>query len=382
MTTLWVLLHVAAQHDYELHTLDFSIAYLKGSLHEDIWLRRPPGFNGSIPGVTQWSLRRPVYGLRQAPRKWHDILRSTLAALGFAPSTVDTSLFLRTDTSLPLLYVLVYIIRDRARRTITLTQSRMVHQVLRRFGFQFCSPQPPPLSTSHSLSAPPLDESVEPSGPNPELVGCLMYLMACTQPDLAYPLSLLARYVAPSRHQKELCWLTYLLTDLGEQPRSPLVLYVDKKVMIALSQEHNLEHRMKHIALQYFLARELQQRGQLRLAYVATRANTADVFTKSLPPGVHQRFFTVLGLLALLCLTGLVTNCSPPLCLWGGTGGTAAAGPRGARTWGIGAAGTSGVGGAKAGDPMELGATGAGGARAGGAGARRIGAGGNGAGGA
>ncbi|CAI7831260.1 unnamed protein product [Closterium sp. NIES-53] len=32
---------------------------------------------------------------------------------------------------------------------------------------------------------------------------------------------------------------------------------------------------MKHIALRYFLARELQQRGQLRLAYVATRANTA-----------------------------------------------------------------------------------------------------------
>ncbi|CAI7841634.1 unnamed protein product [Closterium sp. NIES-53] len=56
-----------------------------------------------------------------------------------------------------------------------------------------------------------------------------------------------------------------------------------------------------HIALRYFLARELQQRGQLRLAYVATRANTADVFTKALPPGDHQRFVTVLGLLALLC---------------------------------------------------------------------------------
>ncbi|CAI7813265.1 unnamed protein product, partial [Closterium sp. NIES-54] len=27
-----------------------------------------------------------------------------------------------------------------------------------------------------------------------------------------------------------------------------------------------------------------RQRGQLRLAYVATRANTADVFTKALPP--------------------------------------------------------------------------------------------------
>ncbi|CAI7732149.1 unnamed protein product [Closterium sp. NIES-53] len=29
-----------------------------------------------------------------------------------------------------------------------------------------------------------------------------MYLMTCTRPDLAYPLSLLARYVAPGRHRK------------------------------------------------------------------------------------------------------------------------------------------------------------------------------------
>ncbi|CAI7857140.1 unnamed protein product, partial [Closterium sp. NIES-53] len=232
---LWVLLHVAAQRDYELHSLDFSTAFLQGNLHEGIWLRRPPGFTGSFPAGTQWSLRRPVYGLRQAPREWQDTLRTRLAALGFAPSTADPSLFLRTDTSLPPFYVLVYvndlvvatgdtepmtlvkselqkrhtctdldelrcylglqITRERARCTITLTQSHMVHQVLQRFGFQFSSPKPTPLSTSHSLSAPPSDESVEPSGPYPELVGCLMYLMTCTRPDLAYPLSLLARYV-------------------------------------------------------------------------------------------------------------------------------------------------------------------------------------------
>ncbi|CAI7777057.1 unnamed protein product [Closterium sp. NIES-53] len=64
----------------------------------------------------------------------------------------------------------------------------------------------------------------------------------------------------------ELRWLTYLLTDLGEPPRSPRVLYVDNKAMLALCREHRLEHRTKHIALRYFLARELQQRGQLPLA--------------------------------------------------------------------------------------------------------------------
>ncbi|CAI7789095.1 unnamed protein product [Closterium sp. NIES-54] len=180
MSILRVLLHVAAQRDYELHSLNFSTAFLQGSLHEEIWLRRPPGSTGSFPPGTQWSLRRPVYSLRQAPREWHDTLRTTLAALGFAPSTADPSLFLRTDTLLPLFYILVYvddlvfatgdtaglahvkselqkrhtctdlgelrsylglqITRDRARRTITLTQSHMVQQVLQRFDFTYSSP--------------------------------------------------------------------------------------------------------------------------------------------------------------------------------------------------------------------------------------------------
>ncbi|CAI7839745.1 unnamed protein product [Closterium sp. NIES-54] len=65
--------------------------------------------------------------------------------------------------------------------------------------------------------------------------------------------------------------------------------------MLALCREQRLEHRTKHIALRYFLARELQQRGQLRLAYVASEANTADVFTKALAPCDHQRFCTQLG---------------------------------------------------------------------------------------
>ncbi|CAI7889109.1 unnamed protein product [Closterium sp. NIES-53] len=107
---------------------------------------------------------------------------------------------------------------------------------------------------------------------------------------------------------QELRWLTYLLTDLGEPPRSPPVLYVDNKAMLALCREQRLEHRTKHIALRYFLARELQQRGQLRLAYVASEANTADVFTKALAPCDHQRCCMQLG---LLCFALLDWSCDP-----------------------------------------------------------------------
>ncbi|CAI7729050.1 unnamed protein product [Closterium sp. NIES-53] len=103
-----------------------------------------------------------------------------------------------------------------------------------------------------------------------------------------------AEIYAGAMAAQELRWLTYLLTDLGEVPRSPPVLYVNNKAMLALCQEHRLEHRTKHIALRYFLARELQQRGQLRLSYVASQANIADVFTKALQPCDHQPCFAFL----------------------------------------------------------------------------------------
>ncbi|CAI7746439.1 unnamed protein product [Closterium sp. NIES-54] len=109
-----------------------------------------------------------------------------------------------------------------------------------------------------------------------------------------------AEIYAGAMAAQELRWLAYLLTDLGELPRSPPVLYVDNKAMLALCREQRLEHRTKHIALRYFLARELQQRGQLRLAYVASEANTADVFTKALAPCDHRRFCTQLGLVHVL----------------------------------------------------------------------------------
>ncbi|CAI7807003.1 unnamed protein product [Closterium sp. NIES-54] len=152
MTTLRVLLHVAAQRDYELHSLDFSTAFLQGSLHEEIWLRRPPGFTGSFSP-----------DLHSRHRFW--------------------------------------------------------------FSSCMCSDILPPFLHSHAS------------------------------------LSL------PSRH----------LPRLG-------------------SRRSHQESHSTHIALRYFLARELQQRGQLRLAYVASEANTADIFTKALPPGDHQRFCTMLGL--------------------------------------------------------------------------------------
>ncbi|CAI7773184.1 unnamed protein product [Closterium sp. NIES-53] len=52
---------------------------------------------------------------------------------------------------------------------------------------------------------------------------------------------------------QELCWLTFLLTDLDERPRSALTLYADNKAMILLCREPRLESKVKHIDVWYFL---------------------------------------------------------------------------------------------------------------------------------
>ncbi|CAI7798538.1 unnamed protein product [Closterium sp. NIES-53] len=349
----------------------------------------PPGAN-IVDGtwIFRWSHRRLVYGIRQGPCEWHDTLRTTLAALGLSPSTADPSLFLRTDTSLPPFYVLLYIddlvFATADTEALTLVKS----ELQKRHTCTDLGPStlwlPVLLATAHSSVYQAL---------------ALSSTFGRVRSDLAYPLSLLACYVAPGRHQKvhwdaakrvlrylcsklgmglvlegrgpvvltghadaswvddsatqrssqgytfslgpgsvswrstrsssalsssceaeictgamaaqELRWLTYLLSDLGEQPRSPPVLYVDNKAMISLCQEHRLEHRTKHIALRYFLALELQQRGLLRLAYVSTRANTADIFTKALPPACFAL------LLHLTCLVTIACSCYPPLRLSG-----------------------------------------------------------------
>ncbi|CAI7813400.1 unnamed protein product [Closterium sp. NIES-54] len=398
MTTLRVLLHIAAQRDYELHSLDFSTVFLQGCLHEEIWLRRPPGFIDTFPPGTNWSLRRQVYGLRQSPCEWHDTLRSTLRDLGFRPSFADTSLFVHAGSTpfFILVYVddLVFATADRAALAEVKSELQKRHtctdlgELQRYLGLQITRDRAPtPLAVDRRLTGPFPDEPFEFSGPYAELVGCLMYLMTCIRPNLAFPLSVLSRFVATGRHRlvhwtaavrvakylattsgmglvlggtqpvvltghcdssyaddvethrstqgycfslgagavswrstrssfvasssaeakiyagamaaQELRWLTFLLIDVGERLRSAPTLYADNKAMILMCREPRRESRVKHIDVRYFLLRELQRRGQARLDFVASEANTADVFTKALAPGDHHRFCVQLGLVEL-----------------------------------------------------------------------------------
>ncbi|CAI7912061.1 unnamed protein product [Closterium sp. NIES-53] len=296
MTTLWVLLHVAAQRDYELHSLHFSIAFLQGRMHEEIWLRRPLGFTGSFPAGTQWSLRRPFNGLCQAPLPSFyvlvyvdDLVLATADTEAMALVKSFSALASGTSRHSPLLCL-----------RVTCSELHLQTSPTSGMGLVLGG-RGPVVLTGHEDASRVDDLATQRSSQG--------YTFSLGSGSVSWR-SIRSSSVLSSRCEAEIYAeamaahefrkLTYLLTDLGERPRSAPILYVDNKAMIALCQEHRLEHRTKHIALCYFIARELQQRGQLRLAYVATQANTADIFTKALHFGDHQRFCTVLGLVPTL----------------------------------------------------------------------------------
>ncbi|CAI7904423.1 unnamed protein product [Closterium sp. NIES-54] len=89
MTSPQVLLHVAAQRDYKLHFWTSALLSCRATC------TRRSGCATHLASLCRFL-------------QWHDTLRTTLAALGSAPSTADPSLFLCTNTSLPPFYVLVY----------------------------------------------------------------------------------------------------------------------------------------------------------------------------------------------------------------------------------------------------------------------------------
>ena len=234
LASLRVLLAIAAWENLNLNHLDITTAFLYGELEEgeDIFMQLPEDF-GPKRIV---KLRRSLYGLKQASRRWNQKMDQVMRSFGFTyVSHADACLYvLRRDTSVLLILVHVddkivawrgkqlfedfkrhcnktyhlkdlgeltfalgmRITRDQARKRVSVDQEAFCKEICATFGMEECKTVPTPQVAKQYLTAgdPEHQDASMLNKPYRPLIGKLLYLARGTRPDIANTVRELSRF--------------------------------------------------------------------------------------------------------------------------------------------------------------------------------------------
>ena len=97
-----------------------------------------------------------------------------------------------------------------------------------------------------------------------------------------------AEYMALFHGLREVVWLRRLLGELGENQEGPTPVFCDSQGAIALAQNAVLHGLTRHVGVKWHYVRKLVLRRDVKLIYVKTTAQPADMLTKRL--GEQQHF--------------------------------------------------------------------------------------------
>jgi transposase InsO family protein len=244
-TTIRCMLAIGAAMDLEIHQMDVKTAFLNGELEEDIYMDQPLGFVEEGTQHLVCKLKKSLYGLKQSPRAWYQRIDTFFTKEGFSRSHADHSLYVKQSSEF-LLIVIIYVDdliilasgdavlgwlkaklekefemsdlgplefclgvafeRNRSARTITMSQSKYIEEVLKRFNMEDCKPIGTPLDVKGSLLKLSDEEFKEVEEemkaiPYKAAVGSLMYAMVATRADLAFPVSMVSQFMAKAGPQ-------------------------------------------------------------------------------------------------------------------------------------------------------------------------------------
>ena len=256
LTSIRIVLALAAKYDYELVTYDVKTAFLHALLDRIIFCKHIPGF--PIPAMDDGApadalqVIHAIYGLRQSSHEFYVLLRGVLESIGLLRCEVDHAIFyghfskppdpsilmppggvdlvifmpvhvddgLVATNSIPLyhwiltemnkrievvdqgaasLYLGIRITHDRSKHKLWLSQCPFVVDLLTSHNLMNAHSSLVPLChTLHDLPPVPPGALPDISDNNVKvhfqrLVGSLLYLAICTRPDISYTTMALGR---------------------------------------------------------------------------------------------------------------------------------------------------------------------------------------------
>ncbi|KAK2965626.1 hypothetical protein RJ640_001813 [Escallonia rubra] len=98
MTTVRLLLSLAASQKWQLLQIDVNNAFLHGKFSETVHTLPPPGLD-NVPSSFVYRLRRSLYRLKQAPRAWFEKFSSTIVAAQFHQNLWPGTYFLGLEVN-------------------------------------------------------------------------------------------------------------------------------------------------------------------------------------------------------------------------------------------------------------------------------------------
>ena len=113
---------------------------------------------------------------------------------------------------------------------------------------------------------------------------------SCTSQSIAE-----AKYVTAAINCTNIIWITHLLKGMKEEINKPVLLYCDNRSAINISKNPVMHAKTKHIAIKYHYVRELVEDKQVKMEYINSKEQIADIFTKLLPKDAFKYLRVNLG---------------------------------------------------------------------------------------
>ncbi|KAL0366308.1 UNVERIFIED_CONTAM: Retrovirus-related Pol polyprotein from transposon TNT 1-94 [Sesamum radiatum] len=163
ITSIRVLIAIAALYDLEIHQMDVKTAFLNGELDEEIYMEQPEGF--VVPGQEKKRMLTKHFDMKD---------------MGLADVILGIKISKTSDG-------------------LALSQSHYIENILKKFKAY----DSPPAKTPVDLNLHLAKNKGESEGQieYSRIIGSLMYIMNCTRPDIAYAVNKLSRFTSnPSKN--------------------------------------------------------------------------------------------------------------------------------------------------------------------------------------
>ena len=228
-----VLLAWAGTNGYEIDHMDVETAFLNGDMDVIVYIRQPKGFEDGNPNHV-CRLNKSLYGTKQGARQWYKHLNETMKQLNFKRCDDEHCLFYRDDDHGGRIFVMVYvddiviiaqnkeimqevkgqfkskytmkdlgklsyfigmeIKYDQENKKIMIHQQGYISKMLKEFQMYECKGTLLPMDNSNELVIIAEGEKEADGKLYRKIIGGLLYLAIATRPDLAFYVSLLARF--------------------------------------------------------------------------------------------------------------------------------------------------------------------------------------------